>query len=68
MIKEYQFTNSSMLAECSYDDETHELSVTFNGGKTYTYIDVDKNIYDDLITAKSPGKYFNSVKAGLKTK
>lgn len=54
-----------MLAECSYNDETNELSVTFNNDRTYTYIDVDKNIYDDLITAKSPGKEFNRIKASL---
>jgi hypothetical protein len=65
MIKDYQFENSSMLFSCSYNDETYELSVIFVGGKEYTYKDVDKGIYNSLINAPSPGKYFNSIKSEL---
>lgn len=59
---------SSMLSACEYDDETKELIVTFSNGKDYTYEDVDKGTYDNLINATSAGKYFNSVKNSLKIK
>lgn len=68
MILNHQFTNSSMLVSATYDTETKELTLEFNGGKTYTYEDVDVNIYNGLIGAKSAGGYFASVKKGLKLK
>lgn len=64
----YDFPNSSMLASCDYDSQENELTVTFNNGKSYTYVDVDKSVYDDLINALSAGKYFNQIKSGLKQK
>ena len=57
-----------MLDSCSYDDENEELTVTFNGGKSYTYIDVPRRVYDELIEAKSAGKYFNNCKSQLTLK
>lgn len=68
MIHDFLFMQSSMLSGCSYDDETKELTVTFSNSKNYVYEDVDKSIYDALISAESAGKYFNSVKAHLKVK
>ena len=57
-----------MLSDCSYNDETEELTVTFTSGKSYTYIDVPRRTYDELIEAKSAGKYFNNAKSSLKVK
>lgn len=68
MISNYQFANSSMLSNCTYDTETKEMSVAFVSGKIYTYSDVEKSIYEELISAPSPGKYFNSVKSSLTQK
>lgn len=68
MIHDFLFMQSSMLSGCSYDDEKKELTVTFSNSKNYVYEDVDKSIYDALISAESAGKYFNSVKAYLKVK
>lgn len=68
MIRNFQFENSSMLSDCSYNDETEELTVTFTSGKSYTYTDVIKSVYDELINAKSAGKHFNSIKGQLKVK
>lgn len=59
---------STMLSDCSYDDETRELTVTFSGGKTYVYEDVEKSTYDTLTNAESAGKYFNSIKGQLTVK
>jgi len=68
MIMNFQFTNSSMLSSVSYDTEEKEMTVTFNNGRSYIYEDVDKNIYESLIAAKSAGAYFNSIKKDLKVK
>jgi hypothetical protein len=61
----FQFENSTMLKSVSYGTDTHEMTVVFAGGKSYTYKDVDQNIYNELISAKSAGKYFNSIKKEL---
>ena len=61
----HEFTESTMLASCEYDMENKELMVEFKNGKKYYYIDIDPVIYADLITAKSPGRYFNGIKKEL---
>ena len=61
----HEFIESTMLASCEFDPETKELMVEFKGGKKYYYADVPIEIYADLITAKSPGRYFNSIKKDL---
>lgn len=68
MTRNHQFENSSMLSSCEYNDETEELTVTFTNGKSYTYIDVPRRTYDELISANSAGKYFNLAKQSLKMK
>lgn len=68
MKYEANFPDSSMLASCSYDSEAKELTVTFRNGKDYVYADVDKSIFDAMQATSSVGRYFNSIKAGLKQK
>lgn len=68
MIHNFQFENSSMLSDCSYNDENKELTVTFTNGKPYTYEGVDKSVYDELTYSLSAGRYFNSIKGLLKVK
>lgn len=68
MIMNFQFVTSSMLSSVSYDTETNEMTVTFNNGRSYIYEDVDRIIYESLISAKSAGAYFNSIKKDLKVK
>lgn len=67
-ILRQDFIQSTMLSSAEYDIETKELTVTFTGGKQYHYVDVDQSVYMDLIVAPSAGRYFNSIKAGLKQK
>jgi len=67
-IYTYPFPDSAMLTSCSYDDMECELSVIFKTGRTYTYVDVPKSTYDDLINAPSAGRHFNSIKMELKEK
>ena len=65
MIYRKEFDGSSLLASAAYDDETKELTITFLNGRDYTYKDVLYNTYEDLINAKSPGKYYASIKKDL---
>ncbi len=64
----FQFVTSSMLSSVSYDTETNEMTVTFNNGRSYIYEDVDRMLYENLISATSAGAYFNSIKKDLKVK
>lgn len=61
------FENSSSISSAEYDTVDNVLSVTFNSGKTYRYADVPKEIYQELIEARSAGKFFQSyIKAQYK--
>lgn len=64
----YDFPDSAMLASCEYNANDNELTITFKNGRSYTYGDVEKQTYDDLINAPSAGRQFNMIKAGLKQK
>lgn len=64
----YDFPDSTMLASCEWNSTDNELTVTFKNGRSYVYVDVEKQTYDDLINATSAGRYFNSIKKDLKQK
>lgn len=64
----YEFPDSAMLASCEWNSTDNELEVTFKNGRSYTYVDVEKQTYDDLISAPSAGREFNRIKARLKQK
>jgi hypothetical protein len=57
-----------MLLGCKYNLEDRELTVIFSNGKQYEYVGVDPGIYEELISAESAGRFFNSIKAGLMQK
>lgn len=61
----YDFPDSAMLKSCEWNSIDNELEVTFKNGRSYTYVDVEKYIYDGLVNAPSAGRYFNSIKASL---
>lgn len=67
-ILNHTFKDSTLVSSCSYDDESKELVVTFVSGRSYTYIDVDRSDYEDLLNAPSVGRQFNSIKKALKLK
>jgi hypothetical protein len=50
---------SAAIAQIKYDDETHELLVTFTTGRKYIYFDVPKSEYVRFRSATSKGAYFN---------
>ena len=49
---------SSNLASADYSPETRAMTIHFKSGGVYTYADVDESVYDGLLSAASPGKYF----------
>lgn len=53
-----QITNSSMISEAEYNEAEKLLRLKFAKGGWYGYLDVPKEIYNDLIAADSIGKYF----------
>lgn len=59
MSNYHEFTNSSMLQSCDYDEDEKVLTITFSkGNKEYKYADVPKPVYEDLKAAESAGKFF----------
>jgi len=48
---------SSCIRSVGY--ESGRLSITFHSGNTYTYNGVPESLYIGLITASSPGEYYN---------
>ena len=52
--------SSSNLAAVGYDPNTKILEIEFHGGSVYAYSDVPQDIFDELMSAESHGKYFNA--------
>jgi len=51
---------SSDLVSVGYDPSVSVLEVEFKNGGIYQYTNVSKNVYKELMTADSIGRYFNS--------
>ena len=49
---------SSNLDWVAYDEDKKKLYVQFKSGSYYSYDDVPRNIFEDLLTASSKGRYF----------
>lgn len=54
-----RFLVSSTITSVEYDDEAHELDVTFTSGKMYRYFNVPLEIYAEFLDAGSKGRFFN---------
>lgn len=57
--------DSSNLRAVGYDADSQELTVTFNGGRSYVYKGVPNGVLEDLLSAASAGKYFNDNVRGV---
>ena len=56
----YQKTlNQSKIKEVKYYPHNTQLNITFTDDKSYVHLDVPKSIYDGLVTASSPGAFYN---------
>jgi len=52
--------SSSAITSIEYNEFTRELYVTFTGGRTYTYYEVPRDVYERFIGASSKGQFFNT--------
>jgi len=51
-------SNSTNIEEYSeYDEKNNSFSVTYKGGRTYSYHDVDKTTYDNMVKSSSVGQF-----------
>lgn len=51
---------STHLATADYDPDRQTLDVKLRTGKVYRYFDVPPTVFDDLLAAKSPARYFKT--------
>jgi lysyl-tRNA synthetase class 2 len=51
--------SSSHLSEIMYDPEARTLGIRFQNGAEYTFENVEPDIARGLVSAPSPGRYFN---------
>lgn len=56
----HDLPHSSSIQKCEYDDETKDMHITFSSGGTHRFKDVDKETYDGLVKAPSPGAHFHA--------
>ena len=56
----HKFEKSTSVSYCDYDDKEGHLIVCFHNGGTYRY-KCDKEEYEALCSAKSPGGHFASM-------
>ena len=53
-------SGSSMITRAGYDPDTETMELEFVSGQTYTYEDVPISVFNGLITASSPGKFYHA--------
>ena len=52
--------SSSTISDADYDPWSHELSMCFASGGTYTFYRVPEWVCAGLVNASSPGSYYNT--------
>lgn len=58
---------SSNVKSVGYDPETKTLAVEFNGGGVYHYHDVEKDVHEGLVSARSVGGFIhNNIKGAYR--
>ena len=50
---------SKVINAVVYNPERMDLKLTFVGGKEYVYTPVSYSFYDEFVSSKSEGKFFN---------
>ena len=61
-IKDYKFfkADSSFIKAVIWNINTETLAVIFSSGSIWVYYNVPENVYEELASAESTGKYFNT--------
>jgi hypothetical protein len=52
---------SSMIHAVGYDEESETLEVVFNSGKIYHYLEVPREVYEELMESDSKGGYMRDL-------
>lgn len=52
--------SSSALSSAEYDPDSESLTIDFTDGNSHTYDGVDASTFVGLVSAASPGAYFNA--------
>lgn len=53
--------DSSVIAAVGYDDGARRLRLEYRSGRTYDYLDVPPEVYEELMSGGSMGEYVNGV-------
>jgi len=51
---------STAIAAAGYDPDTRIMEIEFVSGRTYTHPGVPQKVYEDLVNADSPGRFYAS--------
>ena len=57
MLKELR---SKLVEAVLYYQETQRLTIHLTNGQRREYVDVPNHVYNGLLTAKSPGEYYQN--------
>ena len=52
--------SSSAISHVGYDWVLRHLQICFRSGRTYTFYHVPSFIYEGLLSASSPGRYYHA--------
>jgi hypothetical protein len=55
-----QEVQSSAIAKVGYSKRRHMLEIEFVNGAVYRYLDVPLSVYDDLMSAESKARFYDS--------
>ena len=55
---------STAIAAASYETDTETLEVEFVNGRSYTHEGVPLDVYEGLVSAGSPGSFYNAAIKG----
>jgi hypothetical protein len=58
-MMEWTSIRSTNIREAGFDAETNELEIVFADGARYRYRSVPESIYQELVSARSAGRYFH---------
>jgi hypothetical protein len=59
-VRWQRVSGSSMITRAGYDPQTETMEIEFTSGQTYTYEAVPSSVFNGLITASSPGKFYHA--------
>lgn len=58
-IESYDFQDSEAISSASYDHTDCTVKIVFKNGESYRYDSIPYELFQDLVTAKSKGAFFN---------